>query len=292
MRKQFIETLKQILNSDDKSVLLLGDIGVFGFRDELRNIPNRVYNIGILEQSTVGVAAGLAKTGLIPFVHTIAPFLVERSFEQLKVDFGYQKLNGNFISVGASYDYAALGCTHHCPGDVNALLGIPNMQIVTPGTSKEFDYLLRNAYDNGYPTYFRLSETENNADVDVEFGKGSIVKTGKQATIVCYGNMLQATLDACKEKDVTILYYTTIEPFDSQLLLEHFNRKIIIVEPFYSGSTNYLIGKALEGREYSVFNAGVPRQFLTNYGTKKEHDSFLGLDFKGLEHTINRWLTC
>jgi len=291
MRKQFIETLKHILHSDNKTVLLLGDIGVFGFRDELKNMPNRAYNIGILEQSTVGVAAGLAKTGMIPFVHTIAPFLVERSFEQLKIDFGYQNLNGNFISVGASYDYAALGCTHHCPGDVNALLGIPNMQIVTPGTSKEFEGLLKSAYNNGHPTYFRLSETENNTDVDVRFGKGTVVRTGREATIVCYGNMLQATIDACNEKDVTVLYYTTIQPFDGQLLLEHFNNRFIIIEPFYSGSTNFLINRALEGKKYSIFNAGVPRQFLTNYGSKQEHDSFLGLDFKGLKNTINRCLT-
>ena len=119
MRKQFTKTLQDILYSNKKTCLLLGDIGVFGFRNELTNLPDRVYNIGILEQSTIGTAAGLAKTGLIPFVHTIAPFLVERSLEQLKVDFGYQCLNGNFISVGASYDYASLGCTHHCPGDIS-----------------------------------------------------------------------------------------------------------------------------------------------------------------------------
>ena len=108
MRKQLIQTLKSILHTDEQTVLLLGDIGVFGFRDELKNIPSRAYNIGILEQSTISVAVGISKTGLIPFVHTIAPFLVERSFEQLKIDFGYQNLNGNFISVGASYDYAAI----------------------------------------------------------------------------------------------------------------------------------------------------------------------------------------
>jgi transketolase len=130
MRKQFTKTLQDILYSNNKTCLLLGDIGVFGFRNELKNIPDRAYNIGILEQSTISLAAGLAKTNIIPFVHTIAPFLVERAFEQLKVDFGYQGLNGNFISVGASYDYASLGCTHHCPGDVMCLLSIPNMEIM------------------------------------------------------------------------------------------------------------------------------------------------------------------
>ena len=138
MRKQFIKSLQDILYSDDNTALLLGDIGVFGFRNELKNIPNRVYNIGILEQSTVSLAAGLSSIGITPFVHTIAPFMVERALEQLKIDFGYHGLGGNFISIGASYDYSALGCTHHCPGDILSLSSIPNMQIVVPGTSGEF----------------------------------------------------------------------------------------------------------------------------------------------------------
>ena len=86
MRKQFTKTLKEILYSDDKTVLLLGDIGVYGFSDELKNIPNRAYNIGILEQTTIGLAAGLSKSGLVPLVHTIAPFIVERALEQIKLD--------------------------------------------------------------------------------------------------------------------------------------------------------------------------------------------------------------
>ena len=118
MRKQFIETVEAIIKEDERAVLLLGDIGVFGFRKIFETHKERVFNIGILEQSTISMASGMAMTGLIPIVHTIAPFLVERGLEQLKIDFGYQKLGGNFVSVGASYDYAALGCTHHCPGDV------------------------------------------------------------------------------------------------------------------------------------------------------------------------------
>jgi transketolase len=97
MRKQFVKSMKEILYGDIDSVLLLGDIGVFGFRDELKNIPNRAYNIGILEQATVSLAAGMARGGMIPFIHTIAPFMVERALEQIKVDFGYQELNGNFV---------------------------------------------------------------------------------------------------------------------------------------------------------------------------------------------------
>ena len=241
MRKQLIKSLQDILYSDNKSVLLLGDIGVFGFRKELENIPNRVYNIGILEQSTVSVAAGLSKMGMFPFVHTIAPFMVERALEQLKIDFGYQELSGNFISIGSSYDYSALGCTHHCPGDILCLTSISNMQIVIPGTSIEFDTIIKETYNNKFPTYYRLSEYENKETHNLKFGKAKVIKKGNLATIICIGNMLDNALEATKDLDVTILYYNTIVPFDFDTLRENYNKNIIICEPFYEGSINYFI---------------------------------------------------
>lgn len=286
MRKQLVNTLSHILKKNKSTTLLLGDIGVFGFREEFKNHPERVYNIGILEQSTIGLAAGMAISNLIPFVHTIAPFLVERGLEQLKIDFGYQGLNGNFITIGSSYDYAGLGPTHHCPGDVQQLLTIPNMEIILPGTSSELDTLMKQTYDDGNPTYYRLSEYENDSNQNVSFGKANIIKKGKKATIICVGNTLKNTLEATKNMDVTILYYTTLSPFDSDTLLENFNENIILIEPYYEGGLNYVINKALEGKMFKITNIGVPHKFLTNYGTKQEHDTHIGLDKKGIEKKI------
>ena len=290
MRKQLVKSIEHILSTDDRAVLLLGDIGVFGFRNAFENHKNRTFNIGILEQSTISLASGMSKVGLIPFVHTIAPFLVERALEQLKVDFGYQGLNGNFISVGASYDYAALGGTHHCAGDVSQLLTIPNMEIIVAGTSYEFNSLLNQTYNDGLPTYFRLSEYENEIDNEVVFGKGNVIKVGSKATIICVGNMLTNVLKATENMDVTILYYTTINPFDSELLLENFNEKIILVEPYYEGGLNYKINKSLKGVKYELVNIGVPHNFLFNYGTKIEHDKHLGLDAEGIKKRIEECL--
>ncbi len=290
MRKQLVKTIEETLSNDNKLVLLLGDIGVFGFRNSFKTFPDRVYNIGILEQSTISLASGMATNGLIPVVHTIAPFLVERALEQLKVDFGYQNLNGNFISIGASYDYAALGSTHHCPADVMLLQSIPNMQIVTPGTSLEFEYLFQQTYNNGSPTYFRLSEYENNETHLSQFGKGVVIKKGFLATIICFGNILDNVIKATEDLNVTILYYNTVNPFDTELLLENCNQNIIICEPFYEGSVNYKITKALSGRSYRLNNIGVSHKFLTNYGSKLQHDEALGLDANGLKNKIEECL--
>ena len=286
MRKQLINTVSDILKKNKNTVLLLGDIGVFGFRESFDKFPKRVYNIGILEQSTIGLAAGMSISKLIPFVHTIAPFLVERGLEQLKIDFGYQGLNGNFITIGSSYDYAGLGPTHHCPGDVQQLLTIPNMEIILPGTSSELDTLMRETYDDGNPTYYRLSEYENEISQKVVFGKANIIKKGKKATIICVGNTLKNTLEATQNMDVTILYYTTLSPFDSKTLIENFNENMVLIEPYYEGGLNYVINKSLEGKMFKITNIGVPHKFLTNYGTKQEHDTHIGLDKKGIEKKI------
>jgi transketolase len=221
-------------------------------------------------------------------MHTISPFIVERALEQIKVDFGYQKMNGNFISVGNSYDYAGLGCTHHCPGDVMILESIPNMQIIAPGNAIEFDSLFRETYNNGSPTYFRLSEYEHNLNLDIVFGRANILKKGSKATIICYGNMLKQVYNAVADLDITLLYYTTITPFDEITLRENYNENIIICEPFYEGSTNYYINKALNGLKYSLYNIGVSREFILNYGKKDQIDTLLGLNEDLIKEKINK----
>lgn len=278
MRKQFVTTVEEVLSSDENTALLLGDISVFGFRNSFKNYPTRVYNIGILEQATVSLSAGLSKVGINPIVHTIAPFLVERCFEQLKVDFGYQKLNGNFVSIGASYDYAALGCTHHCPGDVHVLKSIPGMQIVVPGNSREFDSLFKQCYNNGSPTYYRLSENEHEENFEVTFGKANLLKKGNKATVVVIGPMLKNVLEATKNLDITLIYYSTVEPFDRETLVDNMtNNKIVICEPYYEGSVTNDIVKSLSPMPISFEFVSIEKQFLSNYGTFSNHEEALGL---------------
>ncbi len=278
MRKQFVETVTRLLEADDRVVLLLGDIGVFGFRAAFERFPDRVYNIGILEQATISLAAGLAKTGLLPIVHTIAPFLVERALEQIKVDFGYQRLPGSFVSVGASYDYAALGSTHHCPGDVQVLTSIPGIGVVAPGNAIEFDRLLGQNYHADHATYYRLSEKDAAIDFPTSFGKAELVCNGALATVIAVGPMLRLVLEAAKGLDVNILYYSTVAPFDVESLRAHSGTgKILLCEPYYEGGLSREVTAALWPRPVLLRSVGVPRKFLTNYGHADQHSAAIGL---------------
>lgn len=292
MRAQFTKTIESIIDKNKSIFIILGDIGVFGFRNIFKNYPKQIINIGILEQATISFAAGLSKMGLIPIVHTIAPFLVERAIEQIKIDFGYQNLRGNLVSVGASYDYASLGSTHHCPADINLIKNIPNVEIVVPGTSDEFDTLFRSNYANNNLTYFRLSEYENNISYNVKFGKANIIKRGKKATIIVVGPVIKLLKQTIENLDANILYYTTISPFDSATLKKVIkkNEKIILIEPYYSGSLYEDIFKKCSKSFFSILNISVPIKFIHKYGNKNDIDNFLGFTEKKIRKKIEKFI--
>lgn len=278
MRKQFVTSVIHLLEQDERVCLLLGDIGVFGFRDAFARFPDRIYNVGILEQAMVSMAAGLASTGLIPIVHTIAPFLAERSLEQIKLDFGYQALGGVFVTVGASYDYAALGCSHHCPADVQIMTSIPGLAVMVPGTAAEFDRMLIASYSSGKPSYFRLSETEHQHRMIVEPGRAVVIRNGLEATVVAIGPMLGPVLEAIGDADVTVLYYATVAPFDGAALRERpSSAKVLLVEPYYRGGLAGEITEAMWPHPVLLRSLGVPRRFLHEYGSRSEHDLSIGL---------------
>lgn len=155
MRNQFPKTVLEIMDKDERVVVLLGDIGVFAFKDVFAKYPNRIYNVGILEQSMVGMAAGLAMAGLIPIVHTIEPFLVDRAFEQIKDDFGYQELIGTIVGVDVSETAPNLGYTHQCPHALEHMSHVPNMKVFEPGTPMVFDQWFKENYDKSL-NYFRI----------------------------------------------------------------------------------------------------------------------------------------
>jgi transketolase len=287
MRKRFVRTIEELLAEDPRLMVLLGDIGAFGFRRAIEAHAGRILNVGILEGSSVSLAAGLSMEGFVPVFHTIAPFMVERAFEQLKDDFCYQRVGGNFVSVGASYDYSGLGCTHHAPGDVPALRNLPGMEIVVPGAPAEFDALFRQAYANGRPTYFRLSERVNVAERAVTFGRALRVREGRRATIVAFGPLLDPALAAAETFDVSVLYYTTAAPFDAASLRENCpSRTVLLVEPWYVGSLANEVLAALGDGPVRLRCVGVPRHFLTDYGTPAEHDAAIGLTAEGIQSQL------
>ena len=267
MREAFQSNMSDLIQEDDRMVVLLGDIGVWAFRESMRQFPSRVLNFGILEQSMVSFAAGLSAMGRIPVIHSIAPFLVERPLEQIKVDFGYQNLPGNLVSVGGSFDYGALGGTHHSPGDVDALLSVPNIQILVPGHSQELATQLRRNYANSRISYFRLSEHSNHEALVTGDEKISVVRRGRLGSVIAFGPIMKSVLEAIAGEDLNVIYVNEISRECVDLALEvATNGTCVVVEPFYQATTAQIfLGKPLPGDVRIVFE-GIPRSFIHSYG--------------------------
>lgn len=290
MRRTMVRDVSNMIRNEDDTSLFLVDIGVWAFRDILKRYPDRAMNIGIFEDGMVSLAAGMALGGIIPTVYGISPFIVERALEQLKLDFAYQKLQGNFITTGASYDFPRAGYSHYCPEDLGIISMIPGFEFIAPGTASEFTRLFAQTHRNGHPTYFRLSDHTNRLDVDVDFGKASVIQKGNKATVIAVSTMLDTVLEACKGKDVSILYYTTLQPFDRDTLRNHYNDgRIILCEPHMEGALVYEVYKTFSDKLLQISCIGVKREIQRNYGSKEENDIYNGLIPQELTKIINQY---
>lgn len=291
MRKAMIKAVGEMIKNERDTSLFLVDIGVWAFRDILKDYPDRAVNIGIFEDGMIGLAAGMSVGGIIPTVYGISPFIVNRAMEQLKLDFAYQKLQGNFITTGASYDFSTLGYSHYCPEDIGTVSMIPGFEFVAPGTAAEFTALFERTRRDGNPTYIRLSDHVNSISNEVEFGKAAVLQTGGRATVIAVSTTLDAVLEACTGEDVSILYYTTLLPFDRETLKEHYNGgNILLCEPHYEGTLTYEIYKAFEDRPVRISCVGVKREILRKYGTKDENDIYNGLTAENISRALHKLL--
>jgi transketolase len=152
------------------------------------------------------------------------------------------------------------------------------MQILVPGHPAEFDSLISQTFASGKPTYHRLSERSNRQPYSVTFGKAQVIQCGSGPLVITAGPFLDRVLDAAAGSDATILYYTTMAPFDAETLREHSgDGRILCVEPFYEGTLAASITQALRGRRIALSCMGVPRRFLTDYGHASYHDAACGL---------------
>ncbi len=278
MTAEFYNTARRILAEDERTVVLLGVSGVGIAVDLSKEFPTRFVDAGIMEQSIVGIASGMAVAGMIPIIYGQSTFFIERAYEQLKIDFGYQKLGGNFVLYGNSTEFGVLGATHCCPAALAAASMIPGLEIVTPGRADEFVSLFNETYSDGKPTFYRTTLFSNSYNEKVTFGKANVVQRGKSATVIAYGPMLELAMQALSDEDVTILYYSTVVPFDGETLRSNLqNDRILLMEPAYQGSTLHLVMKAVNDKGVKMEFVGYPLEFITNHGYVKENAPLYGL---------------
>jgi len=298
MRNTFADTMLEIGREDPNLVVLVGDISHFALQPFAHACPGRFYNVGILESTIISMAAGLASVNLNPVVHTIAPFIIERGFEQIKLDFCYQNLGGTLISVGSAFDYAQLGCTHHCYDDIALIKSLPNTEIVYPAMPNEFRQLFKQTCTNNKLTYFRLPGAKHEqiiSDEDLMLGKGILIKSGRDVTLIGAGPQLKTVINSVSLLndngiDAEVLYFPTIKPIDTDLIRESLKKTkhVLVVEEHskYGGLGDEVLrtGSELEGIKYSFLN--IPNEFLRGYGDYQEHCQELGFTPQSVCHRV------
>ncbi|MFD9422970.1 MULTISPECIES: transketolase family protein [unclassified Streptomyces] len=294
MRDRFIATTSQLLDEDPRLALVLAEISRDGFDAAQRAHPDRVINVGIREQLLIGAGAGMALTGMRPLIHTFASFLVERPFEQVKLDLGHQGVGAVLVSAGASYDWPAGGFTHMSPGDVALLDTLDDWTVLVPGHPDEAEALLREAVVGDGRVYVRLSLQANREGRPVGGPGFTVAREGRGGTVIAVGPMLDNVLAAVADLDVSVLYATTVRPFDAAGLRRAVGAgtgaDVVIVEPYLAGTSTAAANDALAELPHRVLGLGVGRAELRRYGQLDEHLTAHGLDPRGLRERITGFL--
>jgi transketolase len=302
MRQEFADTLLEIGQKDEKLVVLVGDISHFKLVPFAKACPGRYYNVGICEPTIVNMAAGLSMLGFYPVVHTIAPFIVERSYEQIKLDFGYQKLGVNIMTVGSAFDYSTLGCTHHCYVDFALLKPIQNTEIMFPASPVELNELFKQTYSNGKISYMRVPKNSHGQvfePAQIKVGKGIKVREGNDVSMVVTGPQLKTALDAAVTLEkggisAEILYIHTIKPLDKELIVSSVKKtgKVLIIEEHSMfgglGDDVLRVTRHLPAIKYSFIS--ISDEFIREYGTYEELCRILGFTAENTVHKIKHEL--
>ena len=297
LRQEFADTVLDLGAEHEDLVVFVGDISHGILQPFAKQFPGRYYNIGICEPTIVNMAAGLSMAGLIPVVHTIAPFLIERSFEQIKLDFGYQDLGVNLVSVGGAFDYSKLGCSHHCYSDVALLSQLKRSQIFLPGTAGEFRELFRSTFDNGMINYYRLTENPHDVPIKPEMltlGSAIRVIPGDDLTLAVVGAQLSNAFEVAtglSEEGISVelLYFTSLKPFDSEELQNSVEKTgaLLTVEELSTRSGLFdRCLRAVAGIDGVKFGQLAIHDFIHTYGTYQELCASVGLDTDGIRRKI------
>ncbi|MBQ4158022.1 MAG: transketolase family protein [Clostridia bacterium] len=301
-RKAITETLLELGKKDKRIFALATDSrGSVTLGDFVKELPEQFVECGIAEQDAVGIAAGLACTGLIPFVCGPASFYSTRAAEQVKVDMAYSHTNVKVIGVSGGVSYGALGGTHHAVQDVALMRAIPGLQVILPADANSASAMTRALACSREPAYVRVGRGDVEdiypQDVVFEIGKAIKLSDGKDAAIIACGEMVAPAVKACemlKEEGIFVKLFDmhTIKPMDVDAVMEAASTGLVVTveeHSVYGG-----LGSAVS--EYLSQNApvrmkimGLPDETLYS-GTNKQVFEHYGLTSDGIAQTIRKGL--
>ena len=284
MRKTALECVHRLAQHDKRVLFIGSDLG-HGVLDKMKNeLPDQFFMEGVSEQYIIGMAAGLAMEGFIPYVNTIATFLTRRCYEQVAVDLCMHDLPVRLIANGGGGVYAPLGPTHLAIEDIAIMRALPNMAVVAPCDADEMNRLMMSTLEWPHPIYIRLARggdpIVSKDDLGFELGKSIKMKDGADGLFVTTGVMTQLALetaDVLKAKgvDVGVLHVHTIKPFDIDGVISAIEsvKAVVTVEEHIvnGGLGSAVLESCSELRPEllpKISRIGIPDKFATEYGSQ------------------------
>lgn len=231
MRQVFIHALINLAKKDPRIILASGDLGFKVFDDYRIQCPSQFLNLGVAEASLIGMSAGMALEGRIPFAYSIVPFLTMRPFEQIRNDVCFHKANVKLVGVGGGFSYGPNGPSHHALNDVALMRLLPEMTVLTPGDPHEALWAVETAYQYKGPVYIRLGRagegTVHESSICAGYGKSLLVKDGQDIAILVSGLLLQNAITAAgilqkQGKIVRVVSFPSVKPLDEEMLEDTF----------------------------------------------------------------------
>ncbi len=266
MRTTFIQTLLQEAERDERIWLLTADLGYSVLEPFAARFADRFVNVGVAEQNLIGVAAGLAHSGLRPFVYSIANFPTLRCFEQIRNDICYHHANVTIVAVGGGLAYGPQGYTHHGVEDLAVMRALPGMTVVAPGDPMETRLATRALCNADGPKYLRLGKAKepvvHPGEPAFALGKAIPVRPGEDLTFITTGGMLAdavAASDDLAKRGIRagVLSMPTLKPFDTEAIVRAARLSGVILtveEHSVTGGLGSAVAEAL-------FEAGVQVRF-------------------------------
>lgn len=284
MRNAFADEITQLGKADDRLVLLSGDIGNKLF-DKFKDAnEGRYLNCGIAEANMMGVAAGMALSGLRPIIYTITPFTTTRCLEQIRVDACYHHVPIIIVGTGSGLSYAELGPTHHSCEDFAILRVLPGMTVLAPSESRDLRALLRAALKQDGPVYIRIGKKGEpkiypETMPDLEIGRATRIREGVDLCLIATGTIMSeviqaATLLAEKGISVRIESFHTVKPLDTVCLANAFSQcsLVAIIEEHsrLGGLASSIAEWRVEqrGNQADMISFGVPDEFMHEVGSQ------------------------
>lgn len=282
MRRTFIKSLVEAANEDENIFLLTPDLGYSVLEEFAEKFPNRFLNVGIAEQTTIGLAAGLALAGKQVFVYSIIPFLIMRPFEQIRNDLCYQNLNVRLIGVGAGItSYPSHGPTHQAIEDISIMRSLPNMTVIVPADPIETKLALKKILKHQGPVYLRLARKVepivHQESFDFQIGKAVKIMDGEDITLFVSGSILEVAkkvADKLKKEGISIRLISmhTIKPIDKEIIFDSAKKTKIMFsleEHSVIGGLGTAIAEVLAdfNEKYLLKVLALPDRFIREVGS-------------------------